>query len=101
MSKPQPILFLDDHRGTAIPRDFATTVYRSTVSGVSDEEWAALEDTECEWHWEAWDSVLGKAVITDSKGVKWSLYQDGALWLIPEGMEWSDKEGFYVYPEEG
>jgi hypothetical protein len=28
------------------------------------------------------------------------LYQDGDLWLIPEGMQWNDETGFFEWPEE-
>lgn len=39
------------------------------------------------------------AILTTLNGQRWFLYQDGALWLVPDGMEWSDKEDWYVWPE--
>ena len=95
-------LFYSDSRGTRIPQDFAEDVDRSKVTGVDDDTWATLEagDTvENEWYWEAWDDVLQNAVITDAKGQKWRLEQDGDLFLIPEGMEWDDDEQDYVWPD--
>lgn len=43
--------------------------------------------------------MCDSAKITGTDGVAYSMYQDGALWLIPDGMEWSDKSGFYVWPD--
>jgi hypothetical protein len=32
--------------------------------------------------------------------VQCTLHQDGDLWLIPVGMEWSDEQDAYVWPED-
>ena len=99
--KPEPLLWLSDARGRYIPRDFANSfVDRDKhVQNVSEENWQILEDPDHEWYWEAWDEVLQNAVVTDDEGTRFTLHQDGDLWLIPEGMEWSDKQDFYVWPE--
>jgi hypothetical protein len=96
------MLWLDDHRGVYIPRDFANcfTDRAKFVQGVTDEQWAILEQgPDAEFYWDVWTEVLDNATVTDGKTVC-RLYQDGALWLIPEGMEWSDENEFFVWPDE-
>jgi hypothetical protein len=54
-----------------------------------------------EWYDEAWDDVLRGGKVTSNYGhytvdvADWS----GDVWLTPEGMEWSDEEEGYVWPE--
>lgn len=99
----EPLLWLDDHRGIYIPRDFATSFINRAkhVSGVDDETWAILESgPDHELYWEAWDDVTDNATVTDEHGNKFSIYQNGACWLIPEGMEWSDETEFFVWPSD-
>jgi hypothetical protein len=102
MKRPEPMLWLSDARGIYIPRDFANSfVDRSKhVQNVTEEDWAILEDPDHEWYWEAWDEVLQNAVVTDNEGTRFRLSQNGDLWLIPEGMEWSEEQDFYVWPDE-
>lgn len=107
MSKPNMLLWLSDSRGQYIPRDFAKSFAdrAKDVSGVSDEDWAILEAgpdyTTNSFYWEAWEIVCDKAVITDDKaGVKYTIWQDGDCWLVPIGMEWSDEENTFVWPDE-
>lgn len=96
--KPDALFWLDSARGVYIPRDFAD-IDHSAVTGVSDDDWAVLaEGPGHEFYWETWDDVLSNAVVTDNNGVKYTLHQDGDLWLIPEGMEWSDSEGGFAWP---
>jgi hypothetical protein len=100
--KPDTILYLDDHRGIYIPQNFAECTKRECVSGVSDEDWAILEaGPDHEHYWEAWESVCDSAKLTDpSDGTVYHIYQDGACWLVPVGMEWDDKSESYYWPEE-
>lgn len=101
--KPDMMLWLDDHRGVYIPRDFANCFNDRAkhVSGVSNEDWQILESgPDNEQYWEAWNDVCDNAIVTDENGVKFRLYQDGALWLIPEGMEWNDDTESFDYPED-
>ena len=103
MTKPDMMLWLDDHRGIYIPRDFANSFIdrAKSVSGVSAEEWAVLEDgPDHEWYWDTWNDVEQNAIVTDEDGVKYRPHQDGALWLIPEGMEYSEKTDTYEWPAE-
>lgn len=102
-SKPSMMLWLSDARGQYIPRDFAKSFAdrEKSVSGVTADEWARLEDgPDAAWHWETWDNVLSNAVVTDENGVKFHLHQDGDLWLIPEGMEWSEETNTFEWPNE-
>lgn len=102
--RPEMLLWLSDARGQYIPRDFATSFAdrAKDVSGVADKDWEILEaGPDHEWYWEAWSSVCDSCVVTDDKAnVKYSIWQDGDCWLIPEGMEWSDSEGCFVWPED-
>ena len=101
--KPEPMLWLSDSRGIYIPQDFATSFANrdSCVSGVSAEDWAILEfGPTHELYWEAWDDVEQSAIVTDENGVKYSVYQNGDCWLIPAGMEWSDRDEFFVWPDD-
>ncbi len=112
-SKPSMMLWLDDHRGVYIPRDFANSFIDRDkhVSGVSAEDWAILElgpDYENEEgvtvsnepYWDTWTDVCDDAIVTNTDGAKFRLYQDGALWLIPEGMQWNDETDSFDYPED-
>jgi len=97
--KPDVLLWLTDARGVYLPRDFATSFERDTrdtyVSGVEAEDWAVLEaGPDHELYWDVWEGVLDSAVITDTNGVKYTLHQDGDLWLIPDGMVWTDEVKF-------
>jgi hypothetical protein len=99
----EPLLWLSDARGVYIPRDFANSfVDRAKhVTGVSDEDWAILEaGPDHEQYWDAWCDVCDNAEITDKHGVKFRIHQDGDCWLIPVGMEFSEKEDFFVWPKE-
>ena len=76
-------LFLDSNRGVYIPRDFAEVVRHELVENVTAEQWNVLQagpDHEC--YWETWERVLDYAVLDDGNR-KFTLYQDGELWLIP------------------
>ena len=103
--KPELLLWLSDSRGVYIPRDFAQSFNdldrAKNVTGVLNEDWRILEEgPEHEFYWETWDDVLSNAVVLDNDGVRYTLHHDGDLWLIPEGMEWSDKVEHFVWPEE-
>ena len=95
-------LFLSDNRGIYIPRDFAECVVRTAVTGISNEDYEILEaGPEHDQYWDAWSDVCDNAVLTDPvSGVVSTLYQNGDLWLVPEGMEWSDEDDFFVWPKD-
>lgn len=102
-NKQGTVLWLNDARGVYIPRDFAGCFQdrAKNVSGVEPGEWEFLEaGPEAAWYWETWDNVLSNAVVTDNEGVRFRLHQDGDLWLVPEGMEWSEEADEFIWPEE-
>jgi hypothetical protein len=100
---PEPLLWLDDHRGRYIPRDFALCFAdrASAVSGISDDDYAILEagpDGET-YYWDVWTEVCDSAIVTID-GTQYRVYQDGDCWLIPDGMEWSEDTGTFVWPDD-
>lgn len=100
---PDVMLWLDDHRGVYIPRDFATSFAdrAKSVSGVSHKTWSILEaGPDHEWYWEAWTEVCDNATITDERGNRYFVYQDGACWLVPHGMEWNEELGGFAWPSD-
>lgn len=99
--RPTIMLYLDDHRGIYIPRDFATVTKRECVTGVDESDLDILRaGPDHDLYWDSWDMVCRDARVTDPRtGVVYTLYQDGALWLVPEGMEWCDKTESYEWPE--
>jgi hypothetical protein len=100
--RPEMALWLSDARGIYIPRDFAASFANraATVSGVTEEDWAILDaGPDHEFYWDAWSDVCDNATIT-MEGVEYSIHQDGDCWLVPDGMEWSDREETFVWPEE-
>jgi hypothetical protein len=97
MTKPDVLLWLGDNRGQYIPRDFANSFVDrgKSVSGVTPEDWAILEaGPDHELYWDTWDAVLNRAIVTDEKGVRHRVEQDGDCWLVPEGMIFDDNEGW-------
>jgi hypothetical protein len=102
-NKPDMLLWLSDARGTYIPRDFANSFAdrAKSVSGVSDENWAVLEaGPDHEEYWDTWTDVCDWAIVTDDNGNRYRVYQDGDCWLVPVGMEWSDDENGFVWPND-
>lgn len=89
------ILYADSSRGVYIPQYFAESIKRECVSGVSDEQWGILvygpyqkaDDLgDAYWHsyWDAWCDVECSAIVTDPiTGIRYTLWQDGNLWLVP------------------
>ena len=91
MKTLEPILFLSDARGIYIPRDFATGIDRSRVTGIDPADLDYLADgPDGEHYWDTWADVCARAVVTDRDGVRYSVYQDGDCWLLPEGMTVDD-----------
>jgi len=82
-------LLFDSNRGVYIPQNFAEEMKRECVAGVDDETWKTLEaGPDHEWYWDAWMDVTDNAEITEpSTGMKYYLYQDGDVWLVPIGCD--------------
>jgi hypothetical protein len=100
MTKPEMILFADSARGQYIPQYFATEVKRELVTGLEPDDWTILETgPDHELYWDVWIGVCDSAVVTNpDNGIKYTLHQDGDLWLVPEGMEWSEAEDGFIWP---
>jgi hypothetical protein len=100
-SKPEIELFASDARGIYIPQHFAQSIKRELVTGLEPDDWTILEaGPDHDLYWDVWTGVCDSAVVTNANGVVYTLYQDGDLWLIPEGMQWNDETGFFEWPEE-
>ena len=79
------LLYMDSNRGVYIPQQFANETKRACVEHVTQEEWDVLEKgPDHEWYWDVWSDVEQNALLTDpDTGVKYTLHQDGDLWLVP------------------
>ena len=76
-------IYADASRGQYIPKFFADSIREDCVSCVTQEQFAALCDgPDNESYWDTWESVLNNAVIRDSAGNEWTLYQDGDLFMV-------------------
>ena len=91
------ILFASDRHGVYIPQHFAESVNRGKLSGVSDDDMnILLAGPDHPEYWDAWDVVEQSAILTDSDGTTYGLYQDGDLWLIPTDFQFDDMDGDLV-----
>jgi hypothetical protein len=95
----QPILFLSDCRGIAIPRDFAEQIHENAVIdyGKWKEKLASLADMDSEGYWDTWDDICQNMIVKDihDSYKHYYLHQDGDLWLRPhpKSVKWvTDKE---------
>lgn len=97
-------LLLSDRLGVYIPREFAGFDHsiRSFNIDDNDEDLVILRSgPDHEHYWDAWDSVLGRAKFTDSKGNDWYLCQDGDLWLYCEELMTDEEyEAFFQRERE-
>ncbi len=101
-SRPDPKLWLDDSRGIYIPQAFAQSFADrdKDVTGVDATQWAILEDgPNNEEYWSTWDDVIDSACVTIDE-VRYCAWQDGDVWLIPEGMEYNDIKQAWVWPDD-
>jgi hypothetical protein len=101
--RPEMMLWLSDARGQYIPRDFANSFAdrAKAVPDIDPIDWEILETgPDHEWYWDAWETVCNTAAVIDENGTRYFIYQDGDCWLVPEGMEWSDREDGFVWPDE-
>lgn len=94
------ILYASDSYGVYIPQNFAESINRESISGIdladldalalgpddsTDEHWPSAES-----YWDIWGDVESNAILTDSEGNQFRLYQDGDLWLVP--IDWQPTE---------
>ena len=91
-------LLLNDSRGVYIPRDFAQYFIGWKGIEAEDVEILLAGPDESDWYWETWDSVLYRAVYTDSNGNTWHLHQNGDLWAVCEKLM-TDEEYYNFFGE--
>lgn len=92
---PAVILFCSDSSGIYIPQRFAEEIKRECLFNVSDEDLADLSDPNNEWYWDTWDRVTNNAIIKNSQGDDYILWQDGDLWLLcPDRMTDEERSNF-------
>lgn len=94
-------ILLDGARGVFIPRDFNDCFSMKSWNLADDDEDLVVlrEGPDHEWYWDAWVSVMSKAVYFDGQGNKWYLWQDGDLFAYCEALMTDEEyEGFYGEP---
>lgn len=75
-------LLLDENRGIYIPQVFAKECHFWECFDDEQKD-ILLSGPENELYWDVWTEVLDNAFLIHN-GKKWTLYQDGDLWAIPE-----------------
>jgi hypothetical protein len=90
MDKNNPNLLLDSNRGVYIPQVFATDFDIKLPAKIKADLKAGPRS---ENYWESWNWVLDNVTFVE-EGTKYSLYQDGDLWAIPEGFDIGEWLGF-------
>jgi hypothetical protein len=98
-------ILLSDNRGVFIPQDFVRN-YDVTLWGFDENDDDILtlrEGPDAEWYWEAWESVLTRAVYirgTDGEQ-RWKLSQDGDLFAYCEPLMTEDEfANFFGYERD-
>lgn len=82
-------LLIDGHHGVHIPQLFAQYFGEKIEAQQPElkEDIITLENgVDTPDYWEAWETILDGEYL-DNKGNKFTLYQSGDLWLVPDGYE--------------
>jgi hypothetical protein len=97
----KPTILLCGDKGIYIPQAFVQS-YPTEVWGISEEDADILkEGPEGEYYNEVWSNVLDNAVMQSLiKGLHYTLYQDGDLYIVPSNYEWSDEQDQFVQKGE-
>ena len=89
MTNPKPCLVCGDNWGIYIPQRWCDDIAEPDCAALGID-WrdvqACQAGPDTEWYWEAWQSILDSAAMTDDNGTTWRLYQDGDLWEVPDGF---------------
>lgn len=96
-------LILDGSRGIYIPQGFAERFghWLGEWKNVNQDDIdTLLEGPDHEWYWEAWQNVVDNAEYMGADGVKYSLYQDGDVWLVPEGTRFPSDDDWEDYVDD-
>lgn len=83
-----PELWFSDVRGIYIPRDFAQFLDENDKiqHDIPQEDIEILLDVDHEFYWDVWEDVLQSTFKVKDTGQVLELYQDGDLWVLPEGF---------------
>jgi len=88
MTKPEPVLVLLDAHGVYIPQLWCSDIDQAQAEAIG-ANWQDVQTCQAgpdtDWYWEAWDSILDSVQVTDENGVRWTLFQNGDLWEVPDG----------------
>lgn len=99
MKRKEPEMLKDESWGVHIPREFAD-VFGDNWGVSPHDKRTLLAGPDHGNYWDTWETVLYYAHHIDKDGCRWCLYQDGGLWAVPHGMEWSDEADWFVWPTE-
>ena len=96
MKRPEKQVLIDGNRGIYIPQIFAQNFLHNISQEDKERFKTRLEELtqgpENEFYWDSWDDISSQIYITDDKGNRFWLYQDGDLWAVPEGESFEDEE---------
>ena len=77
-------LLCDSRHGQFIPQIMGERLLNAGWKGIEQKDVDCLADTENEWYWEAWESILNNAQFIDENGETWYLHHDGDLWAVTQ-----------------
>ncbi|MGL5719523.1 MAG: hypothetical protein ACRCYP_01830 [Alphaproteobacteria bacterium] len=88
----QTIEFLcDSHNGVFIPQIMIDRLVEAGWKGIQADDVTTIKlGPDCEWYWEAWETVLNNATYEDEDGNEWRLYQDGDLFTYNQDHIFED-----------
>lgn len=83
-------LLISDSQGIYVPQVWASGMDKADALS-SKVDWGDVKICQSgpdnEAYWEAWQAILDSAEIADPDGSVWTLYQNGDLWAIRQGVE--------------
>lgn len=91
MSDNETVLLVDEVNGVNIPKIFCERAahYADSWQMSRGDMEICMGGPEEEFYWEAWESIINQAKMTDSQGREWRLWQDGSLFAYTgDGEQW-------------
>jgi hypothetical protein len=93
MANPEPCLVCADVWGIYIPQLWCDGIAEADCAPIGID-WRDVQTCQAgpdaDWYWEAWQSILDSAAMTDDTGTTWRLYPDGDLWEVPDGFTFGE-----------
>jgi len=96
-------LLIDNHHGIYIPQIFAEFCDTADWHVSADDAAVLLAGPDHADYWDTWDHVLGTAYYLADDGRRFTLWQDGDLWAVPEDAADADTDAdtdTFVYCDE-